>query len=81
MPPAQRPYLLVDSHYHLLKEDWFPEPIWDTLSTQLAAHVSGDPENRPTPAEFRAKYLAQMFDPEGDAASSSPRSRASTPTR
>lgn len=66
MASTQRPYVLIDSHYHLLKEEWFPEPIWDTLSSQLAGHVSGDLGNQPSAADYRAKYLSQMFDPEGE---------------
>lgn len=58
--------VIIDSHYHLLKEEWLPQRLWDSLATQLSAQVTGDPENRTSIAEFREKFLRRMFDPDGE---------------
>lgn len=64
--PAQRAKTpVIDPHCHLLKEEWFPQRLWDTIASQLSVHVGGDPQKRMSPEEFREKYFPKFFDPEG----------------
>src|SRR5262245_10469964 len=58
--------VIVDSHYHLLHRDWFPEPLWETLASHLGVHVSGDRGRKLTAAEFAQKYFPILWDPEGE---------------
>ena len=58
--------IVVDSHYHLLQKEWFPEALWETLASHLAVHITGDQGEKLSPSEFALKYFPQMWDPEGE---------------
>src|SRR3990172_9405206 len=58
--------IVVDSHYHLLQKEWLPEPLWETLATHLAVHISGDQQQKLNAQEFAQKYFPMMWDPEGE---------------
>ncbi|OGK94238.1 MAG: hypothetical protein A2X50_15735 [Candidatus Rokubacteria bacterium GWF2_70_14] len=58
--------IVVDSHYHLLQKEWLPEPLWETLASHLAVHISGDQQQKLNAQEFAQKYFPMMWDPEGE---------------
>jgi uncharacterized protein len=58
--------IVVDPHYHLLREEWFPEALWVSISSQLSGHVTGDRASGVSPAEFRANTFPKFWDPEGE---------------
>ena len=63
--PAARTKV-VDVHWHLLNEKWFPEEMWEVLAKQLSGHVLGDRAQPMDPEEFRRVMFPKFWDPEGE---------------
>lgn len=58
--------MIVDPHFHLLREDFFPDEIWEMLANQMTGHVTGDRSTQAQAERFRAEVIPKFWDPDGE---------------
>jgi len=57
--------MIIDVHYHLLAEEWYPEEWWNTV-VKMYAHGLKDYGLEMSPEEIRSSLVPPLWDPEGE---------------
>jgi len=58
--------VIIDPHYHLMAEEYFPDEIWTMLAHQMTGHVTGDRAAQASADQFRAEVIPRFWDPDGE---------------